>query len=213
MDKKKKFILSALGLVLGAVAGLWEYMQIFMYYDIPQAVFVLPVVGLIVSVFLGKFSWILLPSVAACSIVFQAITEGKNVMGPVLQTKAAMVLNILPMVLIFLCVGICAGLVLRVFTGKKAKTPVRIACLILAVVMTFGVGIFVFRNPIYPIMAHVKLNNYAKKYNQSNYPVSDVNTYFSYDDMDYQARVEMADGAIHVIYYNREDNSVYDIEK
>ena len=46
MKERFKKIMNVLYLVIFSIAALWEYMQFFMYYDLPQIVVILPIIGI-----------------------------------------------------------------------------------------------------------------------------------------------------------------------
>ena len=50
MKERLKIILTGLGIIIFAVIGLWEYMQMFLYFDIPQIIVVMPVVGMLAAI-------------------------------------------------------------------------------------------------------------------------------------------------------------------
>ena len=73
MKERFKKIITGLLLTAFSVAGLWEYMQLYLYFDLPQAVVILPVVGAVAAVVLKKLSLIVPALTAVISIVYQMV--------------------------------------------------------------------------------------------------------------------------------------------
>lgn len=204
MKERLKIILSGLGIIILAIIGLWEYMQMFMYFDLPQVIVIMPLVGAAAAICLRKYSFLVLASTAAVCIVYQMVAGGEI-------SKAAIILNILPIILIFTLVGIAGGFLVRVLINGQRPKAVGILCCVLGVVFTLGGGIAMFRNPLYPFVARHAINSYAQKFDTEDYRVSKVSVYYSIEDLEYQGRVEMSDGVIYAIYHERATGKVYDL--
>lgn len=200
--------MNVLLLVIFSIAALWEYMQFFMYYDLPQIVVVLPIIGLLAAVFLKKWSLLLLGTTTLMSIVFQIIQDPQDGLGYVEISKPTIVLRILPAVLLFLLIGIVGGLLVRVCFCKDRHISLRIFCCGVGILMALAGGIFFFRNPLYPFIAKHQIHAYAKKYDTKEYPVSEVVVYYSYTDLQYLGRVVMSDGAIHPLSHDMSSGEV-----
>lgn len=200
--------MNVLALVIFSIAALWEYMQFYMYYDLPQIVVVLPIIGLLAAVALKKWSFILLGTTALTSIVFQLIEEPQDGLGYVDTFKIEIIVKILPAVLLFLLIGIAAGLLVRAAFRKDRHISLRILFCGLGIIVAFAAGIILFRNPLYPFIARHQIHQYAQKYDTKEYPVSDVVVYYSYTDLQYLGRVVMSDGVIYPLSHDMKTGEV-----
>ncbi|MGN1205669.1 MAG: hypothetical protein ACI4SQ_01635 [Eubacterium sp.] len=203
MKERFKKIMNVLCLVIFSVAALWEYMQFFMYYDLPQIVVILPIIGLLAGMILRKWSFLLLGTTTLMAIVFQIIQDPQDGLGYVEISKVSVVLKILPAVLLFLLIGIVAGLLASVVFHKKRNISVRILCCGFGILLALAGGIILFRNPLYPFAARHQIRQYAQKFDTKEYPVSDVVVYYSYSDLQYLGRVVMSDGAMYALSHDR----------
>ena len=208
MKERFKKIMNVLFLVIFSIAALWEYMQFYMYYDLPQIVVVLPIIGLLAAVALKKWSFILLGTTALTSIVFQIIEDPQDGLGYVDTSKIEIIVKILPAVLLFLLIGIAAGLLVRMAFRKDRHISLRILFCGLGIIVAFAVGIILFRNPLYPFIARHQIHQYAQKYDTKDYPVSDVVVYYSYTDLQYLGRVVMSDGVIYPLSHDMQTGEV-----
>ncbi len=213
MNQKLKQILSGLLILVCSMVGLWEYMQLFLFFDVPQALVVLPVAGCVAAALLGKYSFVVPAASAALSIVYQMAEQNANFLGVVGETKSQILIGILPFVVLFILLGIGGGLLIRVLIqGKKSKIT-GIICCVLGILITFGGGVFLFHNPLYPFTARHAITSYAQKYQTENYPLSDVVVYFSLENLEYEGRAVMSDGAVHAIYHDKNTGEVYGIDR
>ena len=96
MKERFKKIMNVLYLVIFSIAALWEYMQFFMYYDLPQIVVILPIIGLLAAVALKKWSFLLLGTTTLMAVVFQLIEDPQDGLGYVDTSKITIILKILP---------------------------------------------------------------------------------------------------------------------
>ncbi|CDD35345.1 unknown [Roseburia sp. CAG:309] len=208
MKERFKKLMNVLALVIFSIAALWEYMQFYMYYDLPQIVVVLPIIGLLAAVALKKWSFILLGTTALTSIVFQFIEDPQDGLGYVDTSKIEIIVKILPAVLLFLLIGIAAGLLVRVAFRKDRHISLRILFCGLGIIVAFAAGIILFRNPLYPFIARHQIHRYAQKYDTKEYPVSDVVVYYSYTDLQYLGRVVMSDGVIYPLSHDMKTGEV-----
>ena len=208
MKERFKKIMNVLLLVIFSITALWEYMQFYMYYDLPQIVVVLPIIGLLAAVALKKWSFILLGTTALTSIVFQIIEDPQDGLGYVDTSKIEIIVKILPAVLLFLLIGIAAGLLVRMAFHKDRHISLRILFCGLGIIIALAVGITLFRNPLYPFIARHQIHQYAQKYDTKEYPVSDVVVYYSYTDLQYLGRVVMSDGVIYPLSHDMKTGEV-----
>ena len=125
MKERFKKIMNVLYLVIFSIAALWEYMQFFMYYDLPQIVVILPIIGLLAAVALKKWSFLLLGTTTLMAVVFQLIEDPQDGLGYVDTSKITIILKILPAVLLFLLIGIVAGLLVRMAFRKDRHISLR----------------------------------------------------------------------------------------
>lgn len=204
MKERLKIILTGLGIIILAIIGLWEYMQLYLYFDVPQVIVVMPVVGAVSAVLLRKYCFLVAIATTAVSVVYQMIEKGQN-------SKFAIILNILPVILLFMLVGIAGGFLIRVLLNGKRPKAAGIICCVLGVALTLGGGVAMFGNPFYPFTARYAINRYAQKYDSGHYRISKISVYYSIEDLEYQGRVEMSDGVIYAVYHERESGDVYDL--
>lgn len=204
MNERLKIILTGLGIIILAIIGLWEYMQMFLYFDLPQVIVIMPVVGAAAAILFRKYCFLVVLATTAVSIVYQMVEKGQN-------SKIAIILNILPIILLFMLAGIAGGFLIRVLCNGNRPNVVGIICCVLGVVLTFGGSVAMFGNPLYPFKARFDINHYAQKYGSENYPISKISVYYSVEDLEYQGKVEMSDGVIFVVYHERESGNVYDL--
>ena len=204
MKERLKIILTGLGIIILAIIGLWEYMQMFLYFDLPQVIVIMPVVGAVSAILFRKYCFLVVLATTAVSIVYQMIEKGQN-------SKTAIILNILTVILLFRLAGIAGGFLIRVIGNGNRPKAVGIICCVVGVVLTLGGSVAMFGNPLYPFTARHAIHRYAQKYGSENYPISKVSVYYSIGDQEYQGRVEMSDGVIFVVYHERESGKVYDL--
>ncbi len=204
MKERFQRIMKGLLILVCSVGGLWEYMQLSTNYDMPQVVFVVPVFGMLAAIFLRKLSFVVLGTTAALAVVFQMVQENFQINT---------ILNNLPVIIIFMLLGIGGGFLVRVLLNKKKPLVVGIVCCVLGVVVAFGYGVVAFGNPLYPIQARMAIDNYADKYRSEDYPVSEVEVYYSYNAMEYHAQVVMSDGYRYALYHEKKTGTVYEIEQ
>lgn len=211
MKERLKIILTGLGIIIFAVIGLWEYMQMFLYFDIPQIIVVMPVVGMLAAILLRKYCFVVLPAMIAVSVVYQLVEDQVSAIGNADSSKIEIMLNILPILVIFMLVGVGGGFLVRVLVNKNKSRVVGSICCVLGILVTFGGSLVMFHNPLYPFLARHAIHNYAEKYDSERYKVSEVIVYFSYEELEYQGRVVMSDGVIYAVYHERETGKVYDL--
>ncbi len=204
MKERFQKIMKGLLILVCSIGGLWEYMQLTLSCDMPQVVFVVPAFGLLAAIFLRKLSFIVLGTTSALAIVFELVQEKFHVNT---------ILNNLPVILIFMILGIGGGFLVRVLINRKKTLVVGIVCCVLGIALTFGFGIVAFGNPLYSLQARNAINKYADKYRSEEYPVSEVEIYYSYDAMEYHGQVVMSDGYRYALYHDKKKGTVYEIEQ
>lgn len=204
MKERFQKIMKGLWILICSIGGLWEYMQLSTHFDMPQVVFVVPILGMLAAIFLGKLSFLVLGTTSVLTFVFQLVQE---------KFQITIFLNNLPVILIFMGLGIGGGFLLRVLICRKKSVAIGIVCAILGLFISFGFGFAAFHNPFYPIQARIAIDKYADKYRSEEYPVSEVEIYYSYEDSEYHGQVIMSDGYRYALYHNREKGNVYEIEQ
>lgn len=208
MKERFKKISAGLLITLLSLVGLWEYMQLYLFFDIPQAVVILPVVGALSAILLKKLGWVV-PGVAVLiCIVYQLVEKRSSSVGIVETSKVKVILSILPVIIIFMILGIAGGFLVRVLIRRKRSLAVGIFCCLLGVFLTFGSSVVMFGNPLYPFMAKASINHYAKKFQSDSYKISEVSVYYSLEDLQYQGRVVMSDGIVYALYHDRASGEV-----
>lgn len=200
---KERWIKIQTGLVIMVFValGVVEYIQLMNAFDLPQVMLVMPVLGALAVILLKKYSFIVPVGVALLSCIYQ-ITAGDSNALHYLQMDAGGIARVLayvlPLCLLFLVLGMGGGALIRVLINRKKKIAVGIACLFLGLIIIFAPYLFVFRNPLYPIQARIRLNQYAKE-NFTDYGISEKRIYFNMQTSDYCCRVFMADGVLRQI--------------
>lgn len=204
MKERLQKIMKGLVILICSIGGLWEYMQLSTHYDMPQVVFVMPLLGMAAAIFLHKLSFLVLGTISVLALVFQLVQE---------TVQTTVILNNLPVILIFMGVGIGGGFLFRILILRKKPVATGILCALFGLFISFGFGFAAFKNPFYPIQARIAIDNYADKYRSEEYPVSEVEIYYSYEDSEYHGQVIMSDGYRYALYHSREKGTVYEIEQ
>lgn len=208
MKERFKKISAGLLITLLSLVGLWEYMQLYLYFDIPQAVVALPAAGALSAILLKKMGWVVPGASLLICVVYQLVEKRSSSVGIVETSKLKVILSVLPVVLIFLVLGIAGGLLVRVLIQRKRPLAVGILCCLLGVLITFGGSVVMFGNPLYPFMAKASVGHYAKKFESASYKISEVSVYYSLEDLQYQGRVVMSDGVVYALYHDRATGEV-----
>lgn len=95
--------------------------------------------------------------------------------------------------------------------GISQRPPYQSAHFILrtwGVVWHLPPELFCSCNPLYPFVARHQIHQYAQKYDKKEYPVSDVVVYYSYTDLQYLGRVVMSDGVIYPLSHDMKTGEV-----
>lgn len=213
MKERFKKISFGLLIILYSLIGMWEYMQLYLYFDLPQAVVILPVVGFVAVLTLKKLGFAVPVVTLVISIVYQMMENRSSSLGIVESSKINIILNILPIILLFILIGIAGGFLVRVLINANKSKVIGIICCVLGIVLTFGGGVLMFGNPLYPFLARTAIHNYAEKYDNKDYKISEVSVFFSLEELEYQGRVIMSDGYVYALYHEKSSGEVYEIEQ
>ncbi len=76
MRDRWKIIRAGLGIIIFTVVGVWEYLQLYMSYDLPQAVVILPVTGLLAAILFRRLCFIVPAATAVMAVVYQLLEAG-----------------------------------------------------------------------------------------------------------------------------------------
>ena len=205
MKERWKTICTGLLIIAFTIVGVLEYMQLMQSFDLPQMLFVIPLVGAVSMIVLKKLSFLVPVCTILLSCIYQILAGDSNAVAR-LQTNASSVTIILveclSILLVFEFIGIGGGALIRVLIDKKKSLAVGIIACVAGVLVTVGPYLAMFHNPLYPILARQQLNKYADEH-FTDYAISDKSIYFSMQTSDYVCRVSMADGEIRVIYFDK----------
>ena len=209
MKERMKIIRTGLILIALTVVGLLEYVQLVQAFDLPQMMLVIPIVGALAMIFLGKIGF----AVPICTVLlacfYQILAGDANAIAE-LQTSARSIaiilMECLSILLAFELIGMGGGALIRILTQKKKSLCTGVACTVVGVLLILGPYVALFHNPLYPVMVRHKLTSYAEEH-FTDYPIAEKKVYYSMKVSDYQCRVDMADGQIRVIYIG-EDGKV-----
>ncbi len=210
MRERWKRIRTGLLMLVFVIAGVLEYIQLMSSFDIPQVILVMPVVGALAYITLRKYSFLVLVCTIFLCCAYQIVAGSANAIQ-YLQTTAPgiarILLYVLPVCMLFELLGIGGGALIRVLINRKTNPVVGILCLLAGLVVVLGPYEFLYQNPLYPIQARMALREHAEK-TYTDYPISEKAVYFDMATSRYQCRVSMADGALHLIYFDDEGNVV-----
>lgn len=205
-EKRSKYFViktSIIVLVLSLV-GTFEYSQLMYCYDMPQMVLVMPIVGALAVILLNKL-WFSVPfATIVLSVGYQIISGDEGVISDLRKNASgifSIVIKILPVLLIFLCIGLVGGALFRFLFNKKKDKVLAVVMAIIGVVIVFVPYIFLYQNPIYPITARNELKSYAKAH-CTDYAIHGMDVYFDLVTSKYKIKVTMADGVKRVFCYD-----------
>ncbi len=180
------------------IMGVLEYVQLMVFFDLPQMLLVMPLIGAFSFILLKKASFAVPFGPAVLSCVFQIVAGDSNAVSA-LQTDvsgvARILFSVLPVCLLFQVIGIGAGALVCVLLNRKQKTAVGIVCLLLGILLALGPYVALYRNPLYPVQARVKLHHYVNE-NYNDYQIAEKRVYFDINTSTYHCRVIMVDGAV-----------------
>lgn len=188
------------------VIGILEYGALMKYFDLPQAMLIVPLVGAAACIFLKKSCLTVFGCTALCSILYQLIAGDANAITR-LQANAISIATILFQCLIVLlileAIGIGGGALICLSRNRDKKLAVRITACIVGVLVTVGPYLAIYHNPLYPLTARVELNRYAEE-NLTDYAIAHKKVYYSLPNFNYECRVSMVDGKIRIVGYDFE---------
>lgn len=190
------------------VVGVLEYIQLMDSFDLPQVMLVMPIVGAVSFITLKKYSF----AVPVCTILFacayQIVAGDANAMT-YLQTDAGSIarvlMYVLPVCMLFELLGMGGGALIRVLINRKKKPAIGVLCMVLGLFIVFGPYEVIFKNPLYPIQARIRLERFADEA-YTDYKIGEKNVYFNLNTSSYQCRVSMVDGVIRLIYFDENGN-------
>lgn len=198
-------------IILYSLIGMWEYMQLYLYFDLPQAVVIVPIIGFVAVLTLKKLGFAVPVVTMVISVVYQMVENRHSSLGIVNSSKINIILNILPVILILMFLGIAGGFLVRVLINGKKSRAAGILCCVCGILLTFGGSVALFGNPLYPFLASHAIHKYAEKYDSEDYRVSEVSVFFSLEDLEYQGRVIMSDGYVYALYHEKGTGKVSEI--
>lgn len=210
MKERWKTIRIAIWMIVYIILGVWQYVQLMKYFDLPQILMIAPLLGAAAMLTLKKRSFFVLAGTVVLSCMYQILAGDANAVAR-LQTNAVSVTVILfqclSVLILLELVGMGGGALLRFLLDKEKKLLMRIVTCTLGVLLIVGPYLVMFHNPLYPIMARKELKTYAEEH-FTDYPIAGKMVYFSMQNSDYVCRVLMADGQIRVICFDEEGNII-----
>lgn len=210
MKERWKTIRIAIWMIVYIILGVWQYVQLMKYFDLPQILMIAPLLGAAAMLTLKKRSFFVLAGTVVLSCMYQILAGDANAVAR-LQTNAVSVTVILfqclSVLILLELVGMGGGALLRFLLDKEKKLLMRIVTCTLGVLLIVGPYLVMFHNPLYPIMVRKELKTYAEEH-FTDYPIAGKMVYFSMQNSDYVCRVLMADGQIRVICFDEEGNII-----
>lgn len=204
MKERWKTIRTGLLIIAFTIVGVLEYVQLMQSFDLPQMLFVIPLVGAASMIVLKKLSFLVPVCTILLSCIYQILAGDANAIAN-LQTNASSVTIILfeclSILIVFELIGIGGGALIRVLINKKKTLAVGIVACVAGVLVTVGPYLATFHNPLYPIMARQQLMGYADEH-FTDYAIVERTVYFSMQTSDYVCRVSMSDGKIRMVYFD-----------
>lgn len=202
LKKYGKVIRMGLMIIALSIIGMIEYIQLMQLFDLPQVMLVIPLIGALAMIFLGKWSFVVPGCTIFLSCIYQIMVGSSNALAE-LQTNARSIaiilIECLSVLMIFELLGMAGGALIRILVKKKKDVWLGVICCVAGVILTLGPYFVLFRNPLYPLLARNKLNSYAEEH-FTDYPIAEKKVYYSMKVSDYQCRVIMSDGQVRVIY-------------
>lgn len=188
------------------IIGILEYGALMKYFDLPQVMLIVPLIGAASYIFLKKSCLTVFGCTALCSALYQLVAGDANAIAR-LQTNAVSIAIILFQCLIVLlileAIGIGGGALICLSRNRDKKSAVRITACILGVLVTVGPYLAIYHNPLYPLTARIELNRYVEE-NLTDYPIANKMVYYSLPNLNYECRVAMSDGKIRIVGYDIE---------
>lgn len=198
MKERWKRIRTGVWITVFSAMGALEYIQLMYSFDLPQVILLMPFIGALSYVVLQKPGFIVLIGTALLSGLFQIFAGDANAVSQLSTDTAGtvyVILYVLPVCLIFEAVGMGAGALIRVCINKRGRPASSIVCLVLGLLLIIGPYEALYRNPLYPLQARLKLNRYVDEA-YTDYEISKRDIYFDLSSSSYRCRVIMADGRI-----------------
>lgn len=178
--------------------GALEYIQLMYSFDLPQVILLMPFIGALSYIVLQKPGFFVLIGTTLLSCLFQIFAGDANAVSQLSADTAGIayvILYVLPICLIFEAVGMGAGVLIRVCINKRGRSASVVVCLVLGFFLVIGPYEVLYRNPLYPLQARLKLNQYVDE-TYTDYEISKRDIYFDLNMSSYRCRVIMADGRI-----------------
>lgn len=201
MKERWNHIRTGVWITVFVILGVLEYVQLMVFFDLPQMLLAMPLIGACSFILLRKTSFAVPLGTAVLSCVFQIVAGDTNAVST-LQTDvsgvARILCSVLPVCLLFQVIGIGAGALVRVLLNRKQKTAVGVVCLLLGLLLALGPYVALYRNPLYPVQARVKLHQYVNE-NYIDYRIAEKRVYFDINTSTYHCRVIMVDGVIRLV--------------
>lgn len=201
MGKHKKKVYMGVVTALFTILGMLEYVQLMQSFDLPQIILVMPIIGALSMILLGKWSFLVPVLTTGCACLYQIVAGNANAIYELRTNPASIVIVLLECVsvlLVFEMIGIAGGALIRVLIRGKQNRMARILCGMLGVVLSVGSYLAVFHNPLYPVTARVELNQKAEEQWKDSV-IADKKIYYSLQSSSYVCRVMMSDGEIQIV--------------
>lgn len=211
MKERWNKIRTGVWITVFSAMGALEYMQLMYSFDLPQIILLMPIIGALCFIVLQKPGFLVLIGTALLSCLFQIFAGSANAVSELSADTAgiaSVILYVLPICLIFQALGMGAGALIRVFFDRRGRKISAVVCLALGLLLVIGPYTALYRNPLYPLQARLKLEKYAEeKYKDE--VISKKNIYFDLNTSLYRCRIIMADGRIYLAGFG-EDGTVTD---
>ena len=210
MKERWKTIRTAVWMIVYVILGVWLYVQLMKYFDLPQVMLIAPVLGAAAMLMLKKKSFFVLAGTILISCLYQILAGNANAVARLqtnVESVSGILLRCLSVLLLFELAGMGGGALIRMLPNKDKRMYIRVISCVLGILLIAGPYVAMFRNPIYPILAKKQLKNYAEEH-FTDYPMAGKMVYFSMQDSEYICRVLMADGQIRVVGFDEAGNAV-----
>lgn len=204
MKRQWKKIQTGLCMIVFSIGGLLEYVQLMQFFDLPQALLLVPLLGALSMIVLKKKCFFVPVCTILLAAVYQIMAGATNAVSA-LQTGSTSITNILlpclSILILLQLIGMGGGALIRFVFNKKKNMIIRIVCCVLGVLVTIVPYIFLFHNPLYPLTARRELKEYAVNQFKDN-EIVEKKVYYSMEKSDYMCRISMSDGRIRILYFN-----------
>ena len=203
-QKKFYFLLKSLAIVVASLVALWEFIQLFVSYDIPQVIVIMPIIGLLTALIVGKYFFI--PTVLG--LIMSAAYLNFEKEPQFIANNASDIstfLNLGIIIVVFTFIGAVGGLILRKAVKGLDTKVLRPILAVVGIALAIAPGIVFYRNPLYPIFPRTSISEAAKQFEKTDYKIVKTTILYNFDSLEYEARVVMVDGVIYPLYYNSSD--------